>query len=510
MPPLPLNGRDLTIDNVIEVARGRRPVAIDDAAADRMRASRSVIERLVADGATVYGVTTGFGDLADVRIEPSQTAELQRNLVRSHAAGVGEPLPDEVVRAMLVLRANALAVGLSGVRVDIVELLAGMLNASVHPVVPSRGSLGASGDLAPLAHIALVLIGEGEATVDGAGPGPGADALGRAGLGPVTLDAKEGLALLNGTQMMCGIGALAHHDALRLALSADVIGAMSLEAMLGTASAFAEELVAARAHPGQIASAGHLRELLADSEIGASHADSQHRVQDAYSLRCMPQVHGAARDALAELERVLRIEINSATDNPLVFPSGEVISGGNFHGEPLALALDYATMAVAELASISERRTARLVDAHLSAGLPPFLAEHPGIESGLMIAHYSAAALVNELQTLSHPSSVDSISTSANQEDHVSMGATAALHLRVAVEHAEHVLAIEALCAAQGIDFRAPLQPGAGVAAAHAALRARVAHLDTDRSPSPDIAAVRQLVHSGELLANGATQRAHA
>ena len=509
MPPLPLNGRDLTIDNVIEVARGRRPVAIDDAAADRMRASRSVIEQLVADGATVYGVTTGFGDLADVRIDPSQTAELQRNLVRSHAAGVGEPLPVEVVRAMLVLRANALAVGLSGVRVETVELLVGMLNASVHPVVPSRGSLGASGDLAPLAHMALVLIGEGEATVDGAGPGPGADALGRARLNPLTLDAKEGLALLNGTQMMCGIGALAHHDALRLALSADVIGAMSLEAMLGTASAFAEELVVARPHPGQIASARHLRELLADSEIGASHAHSQHRVQDAYSLRCMPQVHGAARDALAELERVLRIEINSATDNPLVFPSGEVISGGNFHGEPLALALDYATMAVTELASISERRTARLVDAHLS-GLPAFLAERPGVESGLMIAHYTAAAMVNELKTLSHPSSIDSIPTSANQEDHVSMGATSALHLRDAVDRAEQVLAIEALCAAQGLDFRAPLRPGPGVAAAHAIIRARVPHIGADRSPAPDIAAARELIHSGDILANGATQRAHA
>ena len=367
MPPLPLTGRDLTIDNVIEVARGRRAVELDAGAADRMRASRAVIERLVADGATVYGVTTGFGDLADTRVEPAETAALQRNLVRSHAAGVGEPLPDEVVRAMLVLRANALAVGLSGVRVEVVELLVAMLNAAIHPVVPSRGSLGASGDLAPLAHVALVLIGEGEATVDGAGPGSGAEALARAGLEPIELQAKEGLALLNGTQLMAGIGAVAHHDAMRLALTADVVGAMSLEAMLGTGAAFAEELIAARPHPGQVASARHLRELLADSEIWASHrADTEHRVQDAYSLRCMPQVHGAARDALGELERVLGVEINAATDNPLVFPSGAVISGGNFHGEPLALALDYATMAVAELASISERRTARLVDAHLS------------------------------------------------------------------------------------------------------------------------------------------------
>src|SRR6187431_2419829 len=383
MPPLPLTGTDLTIDNVIEVARGRREVALDPQAADRMRASRAVIDRLVDEGATVYGVTTGFGDLADVRIDAADTVALQRNLIRSHAAGVGDPLPDEVVRAMLVLRANALAVGLSGVRVETVELLIGMLNKAVHPVVPSRGSLGASGDLAPLAHIALVVMGEGEATVDGAGPGPGLNALEHAGLTPLELGAKEGLALLNGTQLMGGIGALAHHDALRLALTADVIGAMSLEAMLGTGASFEEELIAARPHPGQVASARHLRALLEGSEIWESHrADTEHRVQDAYSLRCMPQVHGAARDALAELERVLGVEINAATDNPLVFPSGSVISGGNFHGEPLALALDYATMAVAELASISERRTARLVDAHLSAGLPPFLAEQPGIESG--------------------------------------------------------------------------------------------------------------------------------
>jgi histidine ammonia-lyase len=511
MPPLPLTGRDLTIANVIEVARGRRAVAVDPQAADRMGASRAVIERLIADGATVYGVTTGFGDLVDTRVDPGESAALQRNLVRSHAAGVGEPLPDEVVRAMLLLRANALAVGLSGVRVELVELLVAMLNAAIHPVVPSRGSLGASGDLAPLAHIALVLIGEGEATVDGAGPGGGGEALARAGLAPIELEAKEGLALLNGTQLMGALGSLAHNDAERLALTADVVGAMSLEAMLGTGAAFAAELVAARPHPGQVASARHLRELLAESEIWDSHrADTEHRVQDAYSLRCMPQVHGAARDALAELARVLRVEINAATDNPLVFPSGEVISGGNFHGEPLALAFDYATIAVTELASISERRTARLVDAHLSAGLPPFLAERPGIESGLMIAHYTAAALVNELQTLAHPASVDSIPTSANQEDHVSMGATAGLHLRAAVERAEHVLAIEALCAAQGLDFRAPLRPGAGVAAAHAAVRDRVAHLDADRPPSPEIAAVRELVHSGALLANGATQRAHA
>jgi histidine ammonia-lyase len=467
-------------------------------AIERMQASRIVVERLLAEGRTVYGVNTGFGDLADVRIEPQQTAELQRNLVRSHAAGVGDPLPAEVVRAMLLLRANALAIGLSGVRPQVVELLIGMLNATVHPLVPSRGSVGASGDLAPLAHLALVLIGEGEAWVDEAGPGPGAEALERGGLEPIALEAKEGLALLNGTQLMAGLASLALHDARSLAVSADVIGAMSLEAMHGTAAAFDEALIQARPHPGQIRVAAHLRSLLSDSEIGASHAGSPHKVQDAYSLRCMPQVHGAVHDALDQLERVLDVEMNAATDNPLVFPSGEVISGGNFHGEPLALATDYAKMAVAELASISERRSARLVDAHLS-GLPAFLSDEPGLRSGLMIAQYTAAALVNELQTLSHPSSVDTLPTSANQEDHVSMGATSALHLREVVDRAEAVLAIEALCAAQGLDYRAPMRPGHGVARAHARLRSLVPHLAEDRPPAGDIAEIRELLRVGEL-----------
>ena len=465
-----------------------------------MSASRAVIERVVAAGETVYGVTTGFGDLADVRIEPGQTAELQRNLVRSHAAGVGDPLPAEVVRAMLLLRANGLAIGLSGVRPELVDLLFGMLNSGVHPVVPSRGSVGASGDLAPLAHVALVLIGEGE-VADASGRTPGGKALRSAGLEPIELQAKEGLALLNGTQLMAGLAVLALHDARRLALEADVIGAMSLEAMLGTAAAFDEAVIDARPHPGQVAAAAHLRQILADSQIGESHRSSPHRVQDAYSLRCMPQVHGAVRDALDQLERVLLIEMNAVTDNPLVFLDGQVRSGGNFHGEPLALVIDYAKIAVSELASISERRTARLTDAHLS-GLPPFLSEAPGLQSGLMIAQYSAAALVNELQTLAHPSSVDTIPTSANQEDHVSMGATAALHLREVVDRAETVLAIEALCAAQGLDFRAPLRPGAGVATAHRRVRATVPHLDADRPPAPDIVAVRELLREGSLLAD--------
>ncbi|MGI8871689.1 MAG: histidine ammonia-lyase [Candidatus Limnocylindria bacterium] len=499
LPRLLLTGRDLTIAQVVEVARKGRTVGVAEEARTRMRASRLTIERLVADGATVYGVTTGFGDLADVRIEPDHSVALQRNLVRSHAAGVGPPLPPDVVRAMLLLRANTLAVGLSGVRTSVADQLCALLNARIHPVIPSRGSVGASGDLAPLAHLALVLIGEGEAELEGR-PMAGAEALAAAGLEPLALEAKEGLALLNGTQLMAGIGALVVHDARQLAATADVVGAMSLEALLGTTAAFDERLVSARPHPGQLATAGHLRELLAGSEIGDSHRSSPHRVQDAYSLRCMPQVHGAVRDAFDQLERVLVVEINAVTDNPLVFPDGAVISGGNFHGEPVALALDYAKLAITELASIAERRAARLVDAHLS-GLPAFLSEQPGMQSGLMIAQYTAAALVNELQVLVHPASADTIPTSANQEDHVSMGATSALHLRAALDAAQSVVAIEALCAAQALDFRAPLRPGPRLGSAHAAIRSVVPHLSDDRPPAPDIAAVRALVESGALLA---------
>jgi histidine ammonia-lyase len=503
-PPLELTGRDLTVANVLAVARKGIPVSLAEDAAQRMRDSRAVIQQVVAQGRTVYGVTTGFGDLAAVRIEPSQTADLQRNLVRSHAAGVGDPLPTDVVRAMLLLRANTLAFGLSGVRVELAELLCEMLNARIHPVIPSRGSVGASGDLAPLAHLALVVIGEGEAELEGQLM-PGFEALAAAGLDPLELEAKDGLALLNGTQLMAAIGALAVADARQLAESADVTGAMSLEAMRGTALAFADALVRARPHPGQLAAAAHLRALLAGSEIGEAHRTSDHRVQDPYSLRCMPQVHGAVRDALDQLERVVGVELNSATDNPLIFSDSEdeeqsVISGGNFHGEPLALTLDYAKMAVAELASISERRIARLVDSRLS-DLPAVLADHPGLQSGLMITQYTAAALVNELQTLAHPASVDSIPTGANQEDHVSMGATSALQMLEVLDRVQTVLAIEALCAAQGLDFRAPMRPGAGVARAHAAVRGVVDHLGADRPPSPDIAAVQALLVDGRLLA---------
>jgi histidine ammonia-lyase len=498
-PPIQLTGRDLTVADVVSVARGGRSVAVADEARQHMAVSRAVIERVVASGETVYGVTTGFGDLADVRISPEQTATLQRNLVRSHAAGFGDPLPTEVVRAMLLLRAAALAVGLSGVRPELVDLLVAMLNAGVHPVIPSRGSVGASGDLAPLAHLAQVVIGEGEAEVGGAAL-HGADALAAAGLEPMELQAKEGLALLNGTQLMAAIGALALTDAGILVRTADVTGAMSLEAMLGTAAAFDESLMWARPHPGQLASAARLRGLLADSEIGDSHRSSPHKVQDPYSLRCMPQVHGAVADALSPLDDAVSVELNAATDNPLVFPDGRVVSGGNFHGEPLALALDHARLALTALATISERRTARILDARLS-GLPAFLAADPGIESGLMLAQYSAAAAVNELKTTAHPAAADTIPTSANQEDHVSMGATSALLLRDAVDRATTVLAVEALCAARGLDLRAPLRPGRGVAAAHAAVRRVVPPLDGDRSPAPDITALSEVIRAGSLAA---------
>jgi histidine ammonia-lyase len=494
----------LTVGDAVAVARGRPHVRLSDAARPVMLASRTVVDRVVANGETVYGITTGFGDLADVRIPPDGVDQLQRNLVRSHAAGVGDPLPPEVVRAMLLLRAVALTQGLSGVRPVIAEQLIAFLNHDLLPVIPSRGSVGASGDLAPLAHLALALIGEGQVLLDGEAM-PAADALRRVRLEPLSLTAKEGLAVLNGTQMMAAIGCLAVHDAHQLARTADLVAAMSIEAMRGSDEPFAEAIQKARPHRGQADVARAMRHWLADSPNREAHLGSRHRVQDAYSMRCVPQVHGAARDALDVLHQVLAIEINSATDNPLVlppgddYPSGAVLSGGNFHGEPLALPLDFATMAVIELASISERRTARLVDASLSGGLPPFLTATSGRNSGYMVAQYTAAALINELQTLAHPSSVHSLPTSANQEDHVSMGATSALHFRLAVEHAERVVAIEALCAAQGLDFL--VQPVASaVAAAHQAVRAVVPHVEDDRPPAPDITAIRELVRSGALL----------
>ncbi|MDQ7843503.1 MAG: histidine ammonia-lyase [Armatimonadota bacterium] len=490
-------GEPLTIADVVAVARERAQVALSALARERMAASRALVERLVEEGHTVYGITTGVGELAGVRISPAQSAQLQVNIIRSHSAGVGEPLPDEVVRAMMLLRAHALAQGYSGVREQPVALLLALLNRGLHPVIPAQGSVGASGDLAPLAHLALALIGEGEIRSEG-GVVPAARALQAAGLEPVTLAPKEGMALINGTQLMTACGALAVHDALELAVCADIAGAMTAEALGAQVEAFDPLIHALRPHPGQQASAGNLRRLLEGSEVLAS-APARAKAQDAYALRCMPQVHGACRDAMTYAAQVVEIEINSATDNPLVFAAAQrVISGGNFHGQPVALALDLLAIAASALAGIAERRIERLVNPHLS-GLPAFLTRDGGLHSGLMLAQYTAAALVSENKVLSHPSSVDSIPTSANQEDHVSMGAIAARKARAVVGHAQQVLGIELLCAAQALDLRAPLRPAPGTGAARAALRALVPTLAGDRVLAPDLAAVRRLVAEGTV-----------
>jgi histidine ammonia-lyase len=490
-----LDGSPLTLAEIESVAAHNRPVSLAPHAISRMHSSRQVIERIMSTGETVYGVNTGFGKLADVRIRPERLAELQTNLVRSHACGLGEPLSDAESRAMLLLRANVLAKGFSGVRPALVELLLAMLNAGVHPIIPARGSVGASGDLAPLAHLALVVIGEGEANFRGR-RWPGGEALSQAGLAPLALAAKEGLALLNGTQAMTATGALAIHRAVRLTHLADLAGAMSLEALMGTPTAFDARIHWARPHPGQIASAENLIALLAGSEIRESHRTGDTRVQDAYCLRCMPQVHGAVRDVLLHAGRILETESGSATDNPLVFSAidadakAEVLSGGNFHGAPLSYAFDYAAIALTDLGSISERRIDRLINPDINEGLPAFLCADAGLSSGYMIAHVTAAALLNECKVLAHPASTDSVPTSGGKEDHVSMGMTGALKLRRIVENLEHILAIEMMCAAQGLDYRAPLRPSPAVARAHAAIRAIVPHLDEDRIPAPDIAVI--------------------
>jgi len=510
-----LTGADLTIDDVEAVARRGTDAVLDVHARGRMQEARDVIDRLVADGAVVYGVTTGFGALASRTIEAADVERLQENLLVSHAVGVGEPLPRDVVRAMLLLRANTLALGHSGARPLIVDRLLDFLRLGLHPVVPAQGSVGASGDLAPLAHLALPLIGRGVVELNGHDV-PSLVALREVGLEPLTLGPKEGLALLNGTQLMSALGALLLVDADRLARTASTIAAMSVEAVLGTDVAFAAAYQLARPHPGQVAVAAELRALLRDSGLQAAHHGSPHKVQDPYSLRCIPQVHGAVRDALDHLRRVLDIELNSATDNPLVFPGGGVvdpaaiatgggvvISGGNFHGEPIALALDFAKLAIAELGAISERRTALLLDPNLNGDLPAFLAPASGLASGLMLLQYTAAALASENKVLAHPATADSIPTSANQEDHVSMGPIAGRHARLVQEHVERILAIEALCAAQALDLRLAqlpgVGPGTGVAEALARVRDSARHLDADRELGPDLAAVTALVRGGAL-----------
>src|SRR5262249_22488155 len=475
------------------------PVKISSSARPRILASRKIIEEIIARDALVYGVTTGFGKLADVRIPQDALGELQLNLVRSHACGIGNLLSESEVRAMMLLLANVLALGLSGLRFELVEMLCEMLNRRVCPLIPEKGSVGASGDLAPLAHLALGLIGEGEAFFQGKRM-TSRHALRSAKMKPAVLKAKEGLALLNGTQAMHAVGGLALLRAKRLARVADISGAMSLEALKGTPTAFDRRLQEARSHPGQKDSAEHLLSILEGSEIRESHFEDDPRVQDAYSLRCMPQVHGAVRGALAYCENVLLIESASSTDNPLVFSkSGDVISGGNFHGAPLALALDYAAIALAALMSISERRIDRLNNPDKNEGLPAFLARQPGLQSGFMIAHVAAASLLNEARVLAHPASVDNITTSGGKEDHVSMGMTSALKLRSIVDLAENLLAIELLAAAEGLEHRRPLKAGVGVERAFAAVREIALPLTEDRALSGDIARVAEAIRRGDF-----------
>jgi histidine ammonia-lyase len=493
-------GGRLSAADVVAVAGGT-PVSFDDEARARVAAARAVIDDAVGGGATIYGVTTGFGALAHTRVDPSDASTLQHGIVRSHATAVGAPLPREEARAMLLLRAHVLALGHSGVRPEVVDLMVSMLNEDVIPAVPQQGSLGASGDLAPLANLALPLIGHGGVLTPEGGVEPAAGAMARAGLAPLTLQAKEGLALVNGTQGMLSIGILAAERAASLARTADVVAAMTIEASLGTDRPFDERLQALRPHPGQSASASNLRRLLANSPVLASHRESTHLVQDAYSLRCAPQVHGATRDALAYAQGVLAIEINGVSDNPIVLPEGaEVVSGGNFHGQPVAVALDTVATALVSLASISERRLYRLLDEHQSNGLPPFLVHGSGLNSGFMLVQYTAASLVSECKTLAHPASIDSIPSSAGQEDHVSMGMTSARHAREVVANAETVVALEALGAAQALDLRAPLEAGPATHAVHAAIRARVPFFDADREFGPDIADAVSLVREGRLI----------
>ncbi|HSL97952.1 MAG TPA: histidine ammonia-lyase [Candidatus Deferrimicrobiaceae bacterium] len=510
-----VSGADLTVADVEAVARRGAVAVLDAGARGRMERSRAVVDELLAADAVVYGVTTGVGALCDRSIGQADAERLQVNLLVSHAAGVGEPLPRDVVRAMLLLRANTLALGHSGARPVVAERLLEMLERGLHPVVPSQGSVGASGDLAPLAHLALPLIGRGQVELNGHLM-PALVALRELGLEPLTLGAKEGLALLNGTQLMSALGALLLADAERLLATASVTAAMSVEALLGTDVAFAEAYHRARPHPGQLAVAAELRHLLRGSTVQSTHHASPHKVQDPYSLRCVPQVHGAVRDGLDHLRRVLAIEMNAATDNPLIFPDGagvdaateatgggRVISGGNFHGEPVALALDFAKLALAELGSIAERRIALLLDPRLNGGLPPFLGSTSGLESGLMLLQYTAAALASENKVLAHPASADSIPTSANQEDHVSMGPIAGRGARVVLGHVERIIAIELLCAARALDLRladlSGARPGDGVEAALARVREVVRPWDGDREPGPDLDAATRLVHSGAM-----------
>jgi len=503
---LHINGNDLTLEAVREVAVDRRPVLLAPDAREAVGRARAVVDALVANNQISYAITTGVGKLSDVRIAGDQIRELQVNLVRSHAVGVGEPLAVPETRAMMLLRANSLSKGYSGVRAVVVDTICEMLNRGVTPLVPSQGSVGASGDLAPLAHLALALIGEGECSDEKGARFSGGEALKRAQITPLVLEAKEAVSLINGTQAMLAVGTLALLAAETLVDSADVIGAMSCDALKGTDVAYNERIHKARPHAGQLKTAANLRLLLAGSEIRESHRDCG-RVQDAYSLRCVPQVHGAVRDTLAHCRAVFEIEANSAVDNPLVFVKnpkagdgqGDVISGGNFHGEPVAFALDFLAVALSALAGISERRLERLVNPALSEGLPPFLAPGAGLNSGFMMPQVTAAALVSENKVLAHPASVDSITTSGNKEDYVSMGMTAAIKLTKVVENTRNTLAIEAMAAAQAIDFLAPLKTSKPLQGAHAAIRAVCPTMEKDRVMYQDFARIAKSIAAGKL-----------
>jgi histidine ammonia-lyase len=494
---LEIDGHSLTLEDVERVARTiESDVKLSADACAAIDASRKVIERYLEAGEPVYGVTTGFGRLSEVAVPAARRIEMQENLIRSHSSGFGAPLPREVSRAVMLLRANSLARGNSGIRREVVELLLGLLRHGIDPVIPEFGSVGASGDLAPLAHVAHCLMGEGRVHGE-SGPEPVGPALRRAGLEPVRLREKEGLALINGTQATSGIGVLSLLRAEAAVETAELAGAMSLEGLRGTPTPFAERVHACRPHPGQMTSAARLRALMADSEIRESHRFGDPRVHDAYSLRCMPQVHGAARDVMDFVRKVLEIEINSSTDNPLIFAdAGEIVSAGNFHAQLVAEALDFLAIACTDLASISQQRIERLLNPDLS-GLPPFLAKDPGVESGFMIVQVAAVDVLSEMRVLSHPASVDSVTTSANKEDHVSMGLEAARKARRVVECLQYVLAVELMCAAQALELLKPLAPGVGVAAGFALVREHVAALEGDRVLGADIERLRRLVDGG-------------
>ena len=482
-----IDGNNLTLEQLAAVSSRREHVTLAQESIKRIQRSRKTVEDILSSGRAVYGINTGFGKLVDVHIPPEELRQLQVNLVRSHCCGVGEPLDEPSTRAMMLLRANVLAKGFSGVRPVVAETLVQMLNAGIHPVIPSRGSVGASGDLAPLAHLALGLIGEGNVSFND-NVVPAREAMQSAGIIPLQLEAKEGLALINGTQAMSALGSLAVLEVEALVHRANTVAAMTLEALRGSYRPFDERIHAVRPHSGQIRVAAEMLGLLQESEVAKSHENCG-RVQDAYSLRCIPQVHGAVLDVVGHVRKVLETEINSGTDNPLVFPdTDDVISGGNFHGEPIAMALDYLAIATAELASISERRIERLINADLSDGLPPFLIDNPGTNSGFMIAQVTAVALVAENKVLAHPASVDSLPTSGNREDHVSMGMTSAIKLQQVVENVNTVIAIEALCAAQGLDFLLPLKPGKGSLIAYQKMRETIPHIKQDTILSEYIA----------------------